>query len=235
METDKGERAIEHSLHVHSIPPTGAVPAQDVHAKANSDPVVAPIRKRPKAGTAERAWRAETWSKQKSPVAIDEYQDVTEKPTNWDEESILLAEELHQFAMQESKAQKKGSELLQYAKVNHSPESPESRDPEGETYKKFTDTDPAIRGNTSEDGDYVVDTYIRSSLQQLNADASLQTCLDPLQALDCSKVGILIVEEEQEALWESLACEQASELEIESDEEDENGVNVLAPHRRMKC
>ena len=235
VETEEGERLIERSIRAQGLQCSDIVEVQDDHVK--TDPVHAgtSIRKRPNASATERAWRAATWGKRKGTSANDKHQTANANTTNWDHASLVLAEELHQFALEESKTEEKHPQDVLNSQLKFKPKPPKPREPKVDTDIEFASTDTAIRGNFDEDSDYIVDTYIRSSLQPLSINASPQTHLDPLQELDSSKVGILVIEEEQEALWETFANEQLNEPGIESDEEDENGLSLPTICLQMEC
>lgn len=224
VETKNGERVIEQSIRAQRSQHVDVVVGQDNHVQDDPESVASPIRKRPNAGAAEMAWRATTWAGQKRGARNEERQIANRDTTNWDHASILLAEELRQFAMEESGTQEKRPQTSSDPQLKFKPKPPKPRETKAEKDLATTQLDPATHGGSDEVGDYIIDTYIRASLPLPKVDESLQSYLEPLQALDGNKVGILIIEDEQEDFWESFAHEQMSESEIASDEEDENGL-----------
>lgn len=223
VETKRGEKTIEQSIHSHLLSHTDLVVPQGDHAEVSPGGENASIRKRPNAGSAERAWRSETWGKQTRTATSDQSKTVDQKPTNWDNQAIELAEELRHFAIQQSEALGERHEHSTSPQLNPRPKPPELLESMCEPNARSMDVKPIQYQHNADDNDYIVDTYIRSTLQLPDTDLVLETSLDPLQAFDFTKIGVLVVEEGQEALWESFALEQLSETEDQSDEEDENG------------
>ena len=223
VETKRGAETIKQSIHSHLLSQTDLVAPQGNPAGVGPDGELSSTRKRPNAGSAERAWRSETWGKQKRTATSDQSETVDQKPTNWDNQSIELAEELRHFAIQQSETLGERLEHSTSPQLKSRPKPPELLVSNCETNARSMDVKPIQHQHNADDNDYIVDTYIRSTLQLPDTDLVLETSLDPLQALDFTKIGILVVEEGQEALWESFAQEQLSETEDQSDEEDENG------------
>lgn len=189
-------------------------------------------RKRPNATAAERKWRTETWAKPLRPNEVNVNlariaENVKEPSTQRNHASIKLAKQLQGFALEEIRASEermKGLSGGENLKVK--PKPPKPRQPiteevadDGSEEGVMTDTI-----NLDDDGDYVLDTYVRSSAQPFGVAEPAGSYHDSLRSIDHGNVGILVIEDEEEELWETFAEGQEDDLEWNSEEEDENGL-----------
>ena len=199
-------------------------------------------RRRPNATAAERKWRIETWANSPKPNGVTENltrtaEDVSKPSSQWNYESIRLAEQLQAVALEEIHANEKlakGSSCSGVLKVK--PKPPKPRQPKAEEL--------AINGNKDEivtdiislddDADYVLDTYVRSNAQQpFEVAGPAISHYDSLHVIDHGNVGFLVIEDaDEEALWETFAEDPEGDLEWNSEEEDENG--FLTDSKAMK-
>ena len=184
-------------------------------------------RKRPNATAAERKWRTETWANPPKPNAVTgsctrSAENINEPSNQWNYESAQLAEQLQEVALEEIHAsEEKRKRLSGSGQLKVKPKSPKPRQPRTEA------SDVDSTGNElmtdaialDNDGDYVLDTYVRSSTQPTGPQ------YDSLHDIAHSNVGILVIEgqEEEEAFWEAFAEDRQSDPEWNSEEEDENG------------
>ena len=186
-------------------------------------------RKKPNATAAERKWRTETWAKPPKTNAFNgnltrTAESINEPSNQWNYESTRLAEQLQEVALEEihtGDERAKGLSGSGQLKIKPKPPKPrqlwtESLDVVG-SGKDLTMN--AV--NLDNDGDYVLDTYVRSSAQPAD------TYYDSLHDIDRSNIGILIIEdEEEEGFWEDFAEDRQSDPEWNSEEEDENGLST---------
>ena len=179
-------------------------------------------RKRPNATAAERKWRTETWTRPPKPNEVKENltstaENINEPSSQRNYESTRLAEQLQEIALEEIRAseqQVKGLSGSGQFKIK--PKPPKPRQPSAENMTN------AI--NLDDDGDYVLDTYVRSSARPFGAREPADSNYDALHGTDHGNIGILVIEdEEEEALWEAFAEDEESDAERNSEEEDENG------------
>ncbi len=187
-------------------------------------------RKRPNATAAERKWRTENWAITPKPDEENKgtAESINEPSSQWNYGSTRLAEQLQAVALEEIRASEQGAKRLSLGgRLKVKPKPPKPRQPrtedlpvDGRENDVMTD---AI--NLSDDGDYVLDTYVRSSAQPFEVSGLSAPRHDSLHGIDHGKIGILVIEdEEEEALWEAFAEDQDSDLEWNSEEEDENGL-----------
>ncbi len=190
-------------------------------------------RKRPNATAAERRWRTETWANPPKPNGVNgeltrTAESINEPSSQWNYDSIRLAEQLQSVALEEIRGMEEHAKMVNGSgKLKIKPKPPKPRQPRTEELAHDGNgndimTDPI---KLDDDGDYVLDTYIRSSSQPFGITEPAEPYLDSSRSVDYGKIGILVIEdEEEEALWEAFAEDQASDPEWNSDEEDENGL-----------
>ena len=189
-------------------------------------------RRRPNATAAERKWRNETWANASKPNGVIENltrtaEDVNEPSSRWNYESIRLAEQLQAVALEEIHAKEecaKESSCSGILKVK--PKPPKPRQPNAEKLGINGSEDENVTDAISLDDDagYILDTYVRSSAQPFEVTGSAISPHDSLHGLDPARIGVLVIEDDdEEALWETFAKDQESDLEWNSEEEDENG------------
>lgn len=190
-------------------------------------------RKRPIVGAVEQKWRTENWAK--STIADRDIQgksktaqSINEPSNQRDYNSEILAAQLQQVATQETKiatANRKEARNAPQLKVQ--PKPPKPRQPIVQQHADAVGEDVSIM-DTSEDGnedDYVYDTYVRSAgpLADASGKAS-EGDMGRLECIDHSKIGILIIAEEDQEEWDTFAeVDQDSDKDWNSEEEDENG------------
>ena len=212
-----------------------------------SQPVAKP-RKLPNATAAERKWRTDNWAN-RAPKPDDGVDDgngdrrtaesINEPSSRWDY-STKLAEQLQEVALEEMRASEergKGINGGGGGKLKVKPKPPKPRRSKTEEVVEdggADDDDDDVMTDTinlddDDEGEYVLDTYIRSSAAEpfdiiAEPAASNHDSVDSID-IDHSNVGILVIEnEEEEALWEAFAEDQEeSDTEWNSEEEDENG------------
>ena len=187
-------------------------------------------RKRPNATTVERKWRTENWAnRRKSNENLIRRAENVDEPSNlWNYESIRLAEQLQEVALAEIHASEEGAKGPSGGrKLKVKPKSPKPRQTRTEALADEGSEKDVVPGivDIDDDGDYVLDTYVRSSAQPFEVPEPAESYHDPLHSTDHGNIGILVIEdEEEEALWEAFAEDQESDLEGNSEEEDENGL-----------
>ena len=190
-------------------------------------------RKRPNATAVERKWRTENWANRRKSNETNENlirraENVDEPSNHWNYESIRLAEQLQEVALAEIRASEEGAKGPSGGrKLKVKPKSPRPRQSRTEKFADEGSEKDAIPGivDIDDDGDYVLDTYVRSNAQPFEVPEPVESYHDPLHSTDHGNIGILVIEdEEEEALWETFAEDQESDLEGNSEEEDENGL-----------
>ena len=190
-------------------------------------------RKKPNATAVERKWRTENWanrrkSNETTENLIRRAENVNEPSNQWNYESIRLAEQLQEVALAEIQISEKGAKGPSgVRKLKVKPKSPKPRHSRTEKLADENSEKDVITGtiDIDDDGDYVLDTYVRSSPQPSEVPEPAESYHHPLNGTDHGNIGILVIEdEEEEALWEAFAEDQESDLEGNSEEEDENGV-----------
>ncbi len=215
VESERGEELIQRTIREHSG--VSLDKSGDPESQVNADSA---IRKRPNVNAAERAWRLETWGKQNAVSGEIEPEKKDKAATSWDAESMEIAQELQQIALEQSRAAPK-LPTATTPKIKPKPPGPRRTT---EIVTAEDDISNQINAsNLDEDGDYIIDTYIRTPLQTFDLDIKPGAGFDPVGKIDTGKIGILVIEEDQEKLWEDFGDEDQSEVEFESDEEDENG------------
>ena len=187
-------------------------------------------RKRPNATSVERKWRTENWANRRksNENLIRRAENIDEPSNQWNYESIQLAEQLQEVALAEIHASEEGAKGLSGGRrLKVKPQSPKPRRSRMETLADEGSGKDVITGiiDVDDDGDYVLDTYVRSSAQPFEVPEPAESYHDPLHSTDHGNIGILVIEDdEDEALWEAFAEDHESDLEGNSEEEDENGL-----------
>ena len=85
------------------------------------------------------------------------------------------------------------------------------------------DVDMTDCNDLEDDGMYVIDTYVRSVAQPTSTENS-DIYVASLRGLSQANIGILVIDEDEEKLWETYGEIQESDPEWDSEEEDENGL-----------
>ena len=148
----------------------------------------------------------------------------------WDFESPELAEELQQIALQEIDAdEQRRTHITELPQLKSKPKPPKPRQSRIKHSAKLTENDvDMLDSNEVEDHDiYVFDTYVRSTAQLTGVLDSSESYADPLNGVSHGSIGILVIDEDEEHLWETHGEMQQSEPEWDSDEEDENGMHDI--------
>lgn len=189
------------------------------------------LQKRPNASPAERQWRKENWGQSGATAhsggAIQKTAQSIDGPSNQPEHiSEDLAEQLYAFAMEQTRApeqQAQHSRSPREPKVK--PKPPKSRQsskkPPGNDDAMDTALDDAA--SSVDEKDFVFDTYIRTFAPSSEPAGSHDADVDPLKGIDGGKVGILVIEDGEEAVWEAFGEDQSTDEEGNTDDEDENG------------
>ncbi len=190
-------------------------------------------RKRPIVSAVEQKWRMENWAK--STIADRDVQgksksaqSIHEPSSQWDYNSEILAAQLQQVASQETKiATANWKDARNAPQLKVQPKSPKPRQPIVQQHADAFGEDVSIM-DISEDGnedEYVYDTYIRSAGRLAGASGKpSEGDMGRLQCIDHSKIGILIIAEEDQEEWETFAeVDLDSDKDWNSEEEDENG------------
>ena len=191
-------------------------------------------QKRPNASAIERKWRAENWVKPEEANEVTgkstkSAQNVDEPSNQWNYESNHLAEQLQQIALEEIKTGEKREQepSSRHQQPKFKPKPPKPRQSRIERLVDASSEDESMTDslNLDDDGDYVLDTYIRSAADLTDGPDQAETLIDLFSGTDRSNVGILVIDEgEEEAIWETFGENQESDPEWNSEEEDENGV-----------
>ncbi len=187
-------------------------------------------RKRPNATAAERKWRTDNWGRPVEPnrdVArkAKSAQSVNEPSDQWDYESPQLAGQLQQIALEEIQAQEKQSNNLNPPQLKTQPKPPKPRPSRSQQSVDNHSTDNVMidAADIDEDSLYVFDTYVRSSAGQDGANDNVDLNIEALRGMSSGNFGIIVIDDDQEELWETYGQYQESDVEWNSEEEDENG------------
>ncbi|KAL8802048.1 MAG: hypothetical protein Q9182_004061 [Xanthomendoza sp. 2 TL-2023] len=208
---------------VSNKPPAGLATSPDLPSTP---------RKRPLASSAERKWRAQTWKEpleSKVKAAHDcEGPQIENATTDASVDASLgLAWELHQFAVEETQASSgtSGGKPKPVAKAKPKPPKPR---PAKEAVGASNHVDSTHQDvmNVDERVDkpdaFVFDVYLRQA--EFVADkSSAESANTKLETADPDKVGLLVIEDEDQDIWELYGEEdQSSDGGWNSEEEDEN-------------
>lgn len=192
-----------------------------------------PQRKRPLVSAVEQKWRTENWAK---PTIADREihrkaktaQSIDEPSSQWDYGSEVLTAQLQQVASHEvDLATANWKDISNASQLKVQPKPPKARQLNIQHQADACSANVSIM-DISEDGnedEYVYDTYVRSTGRPACASVkSSEGDMGLLQSIDQSKIGILIIAEEDQEEWETFAeVDQDSDKDWNSEEEDENG------------
>ena len=187
-------------------------------------------RKRPGVTEEERKWRATNWGRSVEPKVHAETATESAWTTNpfknWDITSPELAEQLQQIAVDEILSEEAraapGNDNIQL-KSQPKPPKPRQAKTQGAVDAGKVDIEMTDSNNLEDDSMYVVDTYVRSIAQPTTTEDS-KSYVNPLRGLNEGNIGILVIGEDEEDLWEMYGEIQESDPEWNSEEEDENGL-----------
>ena len=202
---------------------------QEARAKSHVDSVTS--RKRPIVTAAENARKGAT---QRNIMRRDDRkgskkdgQSADMPSDHWDHGSEELAEQLNAIALAEIGAQEAGSlHLPCHTNLKFQPKPPKPRQQatqaSGADYRgpMLLDTD---RSGVDHDIDYVYDTYIKEPMSAEPNGLEVGELMHLSASLCGVREGTLIIEEEEEALWETFEVDGKSDRERNSEEDDENG------------
>lgn len=190
-------------------------------------------RKRPNATAAERAWRAKNWGDDTSTTAprersAREGRTIHEPSNTWDYSSIELAEQLQRVALQESGytngASVAAGNVLSSPNAKIKPKAAPARFRDRQRQSNVdvaNDNGMGVENHVEDDSEYVYDTFVRQIGPSSRVAPTPST--DPLEGLNLGKVGILVILEADEGLWETYGEDDDSDRDWNSEEEDENG------------
>lgn len=188
-------------------------------------------RRRPNATAAERRWRTENWGRTTPTTAPRELpprggQTIHDPSNTWDYNSVELAEQLQQVALQESQYMN-GSSITTgnvlsnpNAKIKPKAHPLRFRDRQGQSNGDVAN-DLEAETDAEDDTEYVYDTFVRQDAPSSHAAPGTST--DPLQGLNPGNFGIMVIDEEYKELWETYGEDDDSDKDWNSEEEDENG------------
>lgn len=207
----------------------GAPTQQDIDSGQSATDSMS-SRKRPGVTAEERKWRATNWDSSVEPKSYAETATESARTTkpfkNWDIASPELAEQLQQIAVDEILSEEArtapGNGHIQL-KSQPKPPKPRQAKTQGAVDTGQIDVEMTDGNALEDDSMYVVDTYVRSIAQPTTTEDS-DSYVDPLRGLDQGNVGILVIDEDEEELWEMYGEIQESDPECNSEEEDENGL-----------
>ncbi len=202
---------------------------QDIDSGPHATKSVSP-RKRPGVTAEERKWRAANWGRSVEPKihaeTTSESARTIEPFKNWDIESPELAEQLQQIAVHEILSEEaRAGPRNGHIRLKSQPKAPKPRKgkTQGAVDAGKDDVDMTDSNVLEDDSMYVVDTYVRS-IAQPTGTGEFDSYVDPLQGLKQGNIGILVIDENEEELWETYGEIQESDPEWNSEEEDENGL-----------
>ena len=202
---------------------------QDIDSGQSPTESVSP-RKRPGVTAEERKWRVTNWGRSVEPEihagTTTESARTIEPFKNWDIESPELAEQLQQIAVDEIISEEaRVAPGNGHIRLNSQPKPPKPRQAKTQTAVDAgkVDVDMTDTNDLEDDSIYVVDTYVRSIAQPTSTEDS-DSYVDPLRGFNQGNIGILVIDEDEEELWETYGEIQESDPEWNSEGEDENGL-----------
>ena len=187
-------------------------------------------QRRPNVTLEERKWRTANWGRSIEPNRDEEGaqklgQSVTDPSNHWNYESPQLAEQLQQIALQEIELQDKASNKIGRPRLKSQPKPFRhcQLDSHNSANVAYEDKYMLDAADTDDGGVYVFDTYFRSSTGHVGDIASVELNGDTLQDASVCSFGIIVIDDDKEELWETYVEDQESDIEWNSEEEDENG------------
>lgn len=174
-----------------------------------------------KPGSAERSSSSIESVTTSTPYAT---QSIDESSTGYSEESIFLAWQLQELALKESPKPTGVKRFSLQPQPKTKPKPPRPRPQKKEIKMADSGGDEPMDDimDMGNEEDFVYDTYVRSSGHVATMDISEQMS-NTTEHLDNNRVGLLIIEDQDQEVWETFA-EEDSEKEWDSEEEDENGM-----------
>lgn len=156
-------------------------------------------------------------------------QDIDKPASQSDPDPTIHAGQLHRSAMKEPTTYTQISASTHHAHPKIKPKPPRPRPGGRQVVSADSSGDERMENTeTLEEEDFVYDTYIRSSGQLASVPVQLsEPSNNGLGHIETRKIGILIITEQDEAVWEAFGEEEESDRDWDSDEEDENGMCQL--------
>ena len=188
-------------------------------------------RKRPLATAAERRWRTENWTNERAKSAnFDKNTRQTDELSHVSDESIEtsleMASKLQDFALEVTQRAADLPGTPKIAKTKIRPRPPKERrmqEMESEMAGIIAEDVMDVSITRDDPDEFVYETYERQPEERINVTTVEPHALSSVDR-DASKVGLLIITEEDQELWDMYGEEdQSSGAEWNSDEEDENG------------
>ena len=177
------------------------------------------LLKRPNATTQELNWRARTWRKIPSASKNDKFEQIS------DSESLALAEQLRKFSLQLTQRPTDAPPSLTDEPRMHS--RPKSSSVSANQVPQFPNTsfggDVIARSVSTDEDEYVYDTFVRAENPTQEAQAKISQEETSFQGTQPEKVGVLVIEDEDESTWQEHLEDVEDEKDWDSEDEDENG------------
>lgn len=153
---------------------------------------------------------------------------VNEKLSEYSQNSIMLAWQLQELATKESLRSSpdlRGSQPQSQPKIKLKPPRPRPQEKERKSGDSGGDQVMEDVIDIESEKDFVYDTYIRSSGQVVSTPKDMtEPRVSELENIDNNRIGILVIDDEDQEIWETFAEEEESDKEWNSEEEDENGM-----------
>ncbi|KAL8973071.1 MAG: hypothetical protein Q9183_000194 [Haloplaca sp. 2 TL-2023] len=189
-------------------------------------------RKRPLASAAEQQWRKQTWSQppKRTAKACPEGSESRDTSTFTDpahDVSMGLAQQLQQFALEATQGSNRMSNARKGGVAKVKPKPPKPRLTRQRSAQREDDCDNAEdhMDCSSDDNNadcFVYDVYIRQA-EPTDCKASNGSVANGPDGPKPDKVGILVIEDEDQEEWELYREEdQSSDDDWNSEEDDEN-------------
>lgn len=152
--------------------------------------------------------------------------EVNEKLSEYSQNSIMLAWQLQELATKESlRSSLRGSQPQSQPKIKLKPPRPRPQEKERKSIDSGGDQVMEDVIDIESEKDFVYDTYVRSSGQVVITPQDMtEPRVSELENIDNNTIGILVIEDEDQEIWETFAEEEGSDNEWNSEEEDENGM-----------
>ena len=193
-------------------------------------------RKRPNSSAVEKKWRNECWTKSKfadtvTRQCLGSSQNVKQPSHRWDHESTALAEQLCQIAIEESqRCTDWVKDHDHQSRIKFNPKSLEEHHRTAPSFTAASNADGSMNATQTRDdhNEFVYDTYIRThDLVASNRSKLDIPSIDGLESVVGHKFGVLIIEEQDQAEWDTYGDDEQNDLNWDSEGEDENGNSLL--------
>lgn len=138
-----------------------------------------------------------------------------------------LAMQLQQYAEEVSQPLNDSKALSNHQQAKVQPKPPKPR----KFHEREPESEPNAANNTTsaydpeDDSEFIFDTYIRDAVNPSHPGFS--AC--QMQGFEKGNVGVIVIEEAEEEIWETFGDCDDSGPELDSDEEDENGRYNASP------